>query len=638
MGEWTGLDQSPQAHDDTVDHLSSHFARFMQMLMAQIMQYAQAAALRRQKDAEYMAQQELEKQREYTARTAAERQAVEQRLAKLAKAGWGNATRSEIASALRDAASWADDSDEAKKAMTALTGHIRSRFGIHIDETTGHTSVESPTLLGHLAKAEQDEATTARLRSAQEQMVTMVAADTDLDESKKQALYRDIEDWRRNPSGQSLQTLSKKMETAGVGTATRTRVRFVAVYLGGQALGTEIPVHELGATAAAVASNELRKTPAPVVDPGDVDKPRADKLLTKYQDWLRTGRDTTEVTREIARTIAVMSEEDQDLARQRGIEIRSNPSGEYQPLWGDYVDRDELGGTVRLYAAMARQVEEAAVAADSLDAEAVRNLGSQAAKHRAAIEHALHHGQGLHAVERAQLESVLRDIDAGSTKVPQLLWADDRSAAAADAERADQIASDTALFARREVEEILSTSAAPPDAARDAHHELSGIVVAQTQIASGRLSLGDYEDKNLDGKLGTRLAAAGVPENVRNRVGKTIDRAAGEAVSAGKRARTVQNRWAERREAVAAGRVPSKPVPYDSPERRAAFEQQLRAAGHSEDAIKARLTADLGHARPASDAVKQTPGGGGKARRTTPGQGIHRATHRGRGDQRGYGK
>ncbi|GAB4590373.1 hypothetical protein [Nocardia sp. IFM 10818] len=160
---------------------------------------------------------------------------------------------------------------------------------------------------------------------------------------------------------------------------------------------------------------------------------------------------------------------------------------------------------------------------------------------------------------------------------------------------------------------------------------------AQTQLAAGNTSLADYEYRDTDAKLIARLAAAGVPEPIRNQVKNHIDHAAGQCAIAGKQARRIQDRWSARREMVSANRTP-EPIDYDSPERRASTEAGLRAAGLSDRTVRGRMAADAGHATPPSAAVNSKPGAQGKGRTTKPGSGVHRSTHRGRGDQRGYGK
>ncbi|WP_433527764.1 toprim domain-containing protein (plasmid) [Nocardia pseudovaccinii] len=633
----TPMDAAPIQHDDTVDHMGSHFSRFLQQLFQQILMLAQHAAEQRRRAAEKALREAVEEQREYAVRQAAEQKAVETRLAKMAKQGWDTASRSELAAALQDAAAWAPDSQYAKHTLAELAFHIRARYGVAVDPDTGKVTVEaSQDVVGALAAVERDRATASRVRTAQDQMTAIVAAEPNVDESNKPGLYADIEEWRRNPSGRSLSELGQKMKAAGVGEKTRARVRFAAVYL---ALPEgEMPIAELGAVAALSATAELRRMGEPLVDPGEVIKPQVDELLVKYQDYARTGRDTSPIAEQLSAAIAVMTPEDQETARERGKAIRSAPSGVYKPLWPDHVDRRELDAVVRMYAMVAPQVEGSAANEEPLDPAAVTALRERAAKHRGEIDRALRSGEGLHELEKIQLKAVLRDIEAGKTEVPELLFADDTTAAALDASRSDQIAHDTNTHHRRQLDQILSTASVPPEVARHADTEIRSVFHHQTQLAAGHWSLGDYEQRGTAAKLDAHLNAAGISEPVRNRVRNHLDQAAGECAIAGKQARRIQERWDERRELVAASRAAVEPVSYDSDQRRQATEAGLRSAGLSERVISARMAADAGHATPPSAAVNNNPGKERGARRTAPGQGVYRATHRGRGDQRGQGK
>ncbi|WP_280264678.1 toprim domain-containing protein, partial [Nocardia wallacei] len=637
MGEITGLDQSAPVHDDTVDHIGSHFAQLVRLLMGQIMQMAQQAAERRRREAEQAAREDEEARREYEARFAAERKAIETRLAKMREHGWDRMSRSEIANALRDAAAWSDDSEAAKKAMNELAGHIRARFGVHVDTQTGHVTIDSPELSSQLAAVELDRATAARVRTAEDRMVSLVAAEEGIDQSKKAALYADIADWQRNPSGHSLTSLTEKLEAAGVGEKTRTKVRFVALYLGTPG-EHEVPISELGATAAASPVNELRKLGEPLVDPGEEVKPRVDALLTRYQDRLRHGVDTESVNEQLAQAVPLMTGEDQELVRARWKQIRKDPAVEHKPLWPDHVDRDELAEKVRMYAASAPVVEARAARDDGVPAEWDAAQRDRVAKLRRDIDKALKSGEGLHEWEKDQLKACLADIEAGKTTVPEMLFADDRTGAALDQERADEIARGYADGHRRELEEVLDTASVPRDASRAARAEFSAVALAQTSLAAGRTSLSDYEETGVDAQLLAKLSAAGVPEPLRNRLRKELDRTASDSAITGKQAHRIQGKWTDRRELVAAGRTPAKPVSYDSAERRAATRSGLQAAGLNGKQVAGRMAVDAGHARPAQTAVGKKPGKQAKARNTRSGSGIHQAYKRGRGDQRGYGK
>jgi hypothetical protein len=119
--------------------------------------------------------------------------------------------------------------------------------------------------------------------------------------------------------------------------------------------------------------------------------------------------------------------------------------------------------------------------------------------------------------------------------------------------------------------------------------------------------------------LQAALVANGVPEPVRNQVRKHLDQTREDSAITGRQARRIQDRWADRREAVQVERTPKEPA-YDSPERRAGLEFNLRNAGLSEDEIRQCLAADAGRAKPPSAAVQATPER--RHRLTTPGMGV----------------
>ncbi|MEV6562934.1 toprim domain-containing protein [Nocardia sp. NPDC051756] len=631
---------APSLHDgpaDTtpdIDHMGNHWSRFMQLLMGQMLAYAQKAALARKAAAETLAAQSREQQRADAERLAAEQHAIETRLEKMRKAGWDNATRSQIAAAVRDSATWAADSQVAKNALDELTGHVHTRWGLRLDQTSGEVHAEVPPQLADaLAAAETERAASWRLRTATNRMVEAVAGHPALDESTRQGLFAEIEAWRANPTGKQLSTLTQKLTDNKVDERTRTRIRFIAGYLGPD---VTLPLDQLGTVAAVAPTAELRRMPEPLVDPGEEVKPRVDQLLVKYQDRLRHGVDTTTIREQLAAAVAVMTPEDQQQARDRGRAIRDNPAAVTKPLWPEHVDRDELAGAVRTYAALAPQAERQAVAADDLDAVTAAQLREHAAKHRRTIDHALKNGKGLHDLERDQIKAVLDDVDAGVQVVPELLFADDRSAAALDADRADGIAATTSQIHRRQLTELL-TGTVPPEVVRRNEDEITRVFHAQTQLAGGRWNLGEYEQRGVEARLDTALTGAGVPEPVRNRVRHHLDYAAGECAIAGKQALRIADRWTERTDAVAASRAPAPPS-YDSPERREQMAEGLADAGLTPDQVAQRMAADATRAHPPATAVAEKPGRNGSQRSTSPGSGVHRINHRGRGDQRGYGR
>ncbi|WP_306358966.1 MULTISPECIES: toprim domain-containing protein [unclassified Nocardia] len=481
------------------------------------------------------------------------------------------------------------------------------------------------------AARRETEAEEERL-AAEAQLAADLVAGEDLDQSVKEELYADIEKWRTNPTTTSLQALTKKLADKGVGEPVRTRVRFVATYLGVPGL-TVTPGEAAVLPVAVSPTTELRKMGGPLVDPGEEAKPRVDRLMEAYQDRLRVGLSTASVRERLADELAVLTPEDRELARARGNAIRSNPAGEFARLWPDHVDRDELAATVRTYATMAPQAEAAAVRANSLDDVTATKMRTYAAQHKAAIVKAVKDAPNLHPLERDQLVAVLRDVEAGSHRTPEMLFVDDRSAAALDADRATRIAHDTTHAHRRQIEQLLDTNAVPRGTTRRTREDLTKVMDGQAALASGRASLSDYEQTGVRDRFLTALGGAGVGEPMRNRVAAHLDLAAGDAASVGKQAHRIADRWVERREEVAAARAPEKPA-YDSPAYRADREAALAAAGLDPDQIAQHMAAAAGHANPAAAAVRPTPGKARPTRSTEPGAGMRRINHRGKGQGR----
>lgn len=633
----------PQTHSDEVDSIGAHWSTFMRLLMTQLTEIARKQAEKRA-HAERVAKEQSEREaEELAARHAAERAAVETRLRKLAEAGLDNASRTQLSEAIVDAAAWREDSQVAAQVMTQLSTQVERRFGVRIDPLTGEVvSGATPDLAGALMGAESDRAATARLATAQKRMVELVANTEGIEEERKAELYAAIETWRAHPSARALTELTQVMEDKGVPEKVRTEARFVAVYLGRP--GDVVPMADLAETRAVQPTAELRRLPEALVDHGEEVKPRVDDLLRRYQDRVKLGAPTESIRTQLSEALAVMTPEDQEAARDRGRAIHAAPTKEFPALWPDHVDRDELGTQIRMYATLAPQAELAAGKASDLDDATAAGLMRQATKHRSAITKAIKSGKGLHAYERDQVGAVLRDIEAGKTQTPDMLFADDRSAAAVDADRATHIARDTSYAHRRQAEQILKSNMAPEGTVRRVRTEISQVMDAQTELGRGHGTLPDYERLGLDQQLGAKLAAVGVPEPLRNKLAHHLDYAAGESASAGKTAQRIADRWAERREAVVITRAVASAAAdtagpdYDSPERRADLEKDVRAAGVSEDSVAQRMAADAGRARPPSAAVRNARGG---TRRTSPGMGVSRTHHRGRpgkGPEKGLGR
>ncbi|MEU0876821.1 hypothetical protein ABZ331_40935, partial [Nocardia brasiliensis] len=85
-------DHAPDQTPD-IDHMGAHWSRFMQMLLAKMLEAARKAADARRIAQETVRAQAEQQQREAAAALAAERKTVEARLIALRKSGWNNATR-----------------------------------------------------------------------------------------------------------------------------------------------------------------------------------------------------------------------------------------------------------------------------------------------------------------------------------------------------------------------------------------------------------------------------------------------------------------------------------------------------------------------------------------------------------------
>lgn len=568
-------------HSDEVDHMNSQWSVFMKLLMQQMLLMATKAVQQRAAAAAEAARTSEQASREAEERTAAEMAAVEVRLRKLRQNGYDTASRTEIADAVRDAATWSPDSEVAGNELGHLALHVSHRWGVELDLDTGEATVAATTDSARLAEIEQDRAAAARARKAQDRMVEMVAGDGDLDESAKVGIYAAIESWRADPSAEQLDALTRQLADRKVSEQTRTRLRFVAAYLGTPAaIGDE----ETADTQTVSAAEELSRHAAPLVDPGEEAKPRIDDLLVTYQEQLKVGAETTEVREELAREVAVLTVQDQEAARARGKAIRANPAGAYPRMWPDHVDRDDLDEHIRAYAILAPQAEHAAGQAGNLDDVTATQLAKQAAGHKTAIRKALTDGKGLHDLEKDQIKAVLRDVEAGKPVVPEQLFADDRSAAIVDIQRSQRIAYNTSRNQRLDLDKILDQGA--------------------------------------------------VPAPVRQQVHQHLHNTSGAVESANRKVATATQRWAQRREAVIVSRTAAivDTHGYDSPQRAKAMEEQLRAGGLDDDQVAERMAAESSFATPPAAAAKPPKL---NPRTTSPGAGMQQINHRNKNNGQG---
>ncbi|MFJ2839980.1 toprim domain-containing protein [Nocardia sp. NPDC087230] len=635
---------APAQHSDDLDNMGMQWRMFMQALMQKVFEAVSEAIEQKIRYDEMKAQLAEEERRKADAEQAAARATAEARLRKLREKGLHNASRTEIVEAVRDAAAWAGDSDFAKQSLEDLAAHVEKRYGLRIDASTGTVTPsaqaeEAPELVVALRQAEIGRADQARLRIAQDRMVQMIAAQAELADEVKEELYGEIAKWVDHPTPKQLDLLSKKLKASGLGEETTTAMRLVAVYLGQP--GRVVPLGQLGEYESAVATRELRRLPEALVSHGEEAKARVDELLVRYQDALRVGGPTASLRERLSETVAVMDSEDQQLARERGIAIRSDPTAKFTKLWPDHVDRDELTSAVRVYATVAPKADlaagQAAAEGKTADPDAAA-LAKRAAVHRKTIEKALDKGKGLHDLERDQLRLMLADVEAGKSVMPELMWLDERTAASVDRERSERIAQQTARTTERQAEQILESGATPVGAARRSGVELKRVIDAHTQLAAGRAGLPDVEQSGRLEQLDAKLQTLRVPEGVRHRLHHHLDQGAGDASVVGKQARRIAEVWAERRDAVveANSAKPQATPGYDTEARRAQMARDLQSAGLSPAKVAQRMAADAGAAHPASAATQRSAAG--KKRTTRHGAGVQRTHHRGKGQGPSLGR
>ncbi|WP_280507259.1 toprim domain-containing protein [Nocardia flavorosea] len=621
---------TPPPHSDEVDRVGGDFAKWMNLFLTHLIQLAARKAAQRIEDAIILGQREEAERRAEEQRIATERKAVETRLAAIEKRGWNHASREELADAVLQARAWAPESDVAKEAWYRLRSHLMGEYGIYIGDDDKLEFNGTPYEISEGIRARQAERVQdVRAQRAHDRMVETVAAQEGLDESTKQALYAEIREWSRTPGATTLDQLGKKLAEAKVPEKARDQIRFIGVYLSVQSPVTD-PDRSTSAPSL-TTTHLLRKLDAPLVDPGEEIKPRIDQLLISYQDQLRAGKVTSLTQMKLANAVRLLTPEEQKAVRERGEAIRREPTKTFVAMFPDHVDRDELASAVQLYAALQPQADQLAVTAGDYNAADAAGLRQRVDKARKKIQTAISSGKGLHELERDQLEMILRDVSAGQ-KPPAMVFADDRSAAAADASRADGIARGDGRQLRKETLEMLTGIGVDPDTARSVRINVEQVVESQVHLAAGRMSLHDYGEIGSQEQLAAAMTGAGIPEGVRNRVIKHVDKKASEAAITGKQSARIAERWAERTEAVVTARSAPAPAPaYDSPHRRLEQEIRLKGLGLNDDQIAQHMAASSGRAQPPSAAVRNAPGHNG-TRINPGGAGVQRTHHRNRGD------
>ncbi|MFB7837834.1 hypothetical protein, partial [Streptomyces sp. NPDC056056] len=314
------------------------------------------------------------------------------------------------------------------------------------------------------------------------------------------------------------------------------------------------------------SQTDLLTTPV-LVDPGEETRGRLPRLLEAFAQRKLAGT-------AIGHEVSVMTAEDQHKAAEAGRAIRDGRTVDYA-LWPGYVDRDQLAEVLADYADdAASQREDADYIIDSdltdyspemigVNDDIEERINRMAAT-REQLRAAARDGVGLTSMERAQLDCTIEDIDAGRIRgreeLPELIWTDERTKAAADQRRIDIPATDLARATRAQITELVATAGVEPGTreASRLRFEVGSLGDSLYIAATGALGSGmDAEAKSFvtrRDKLGRTLAEACVEPSVKQKIRAVIDTAARDAGARGRAAVDRNQRWQAKTDGVIAAR------------------------------------------------------------------------------------
>lgn len=389
---------------------------------------------------------------------------------------------------------------------------------------------------------------------------------------------------------QRREQLGRALAAAAIPETDRQRIEFVVDYLRGDISGVD-----------------LLDTPT-LVDPGEEVRGRIPQLLEAFADK-RIPPAT------MAEEISVMTPADQEKVREVGRQIRAGQAPDLA-VWPGYVDREQLLEQLREYATEADEQRDIAewIAEDDVSGDSPEMLGVEddsaarlermsqlrAQLDAAAAKTALN---GLTAIEKAQLEATLNDIDTGRIRgeqqLPALMWADDRSRAAVDTAQRFEVATQLGKSTRRGISELLASTgidtAGPSQKPLAASITRVGDAVASVATGPGLAGFDQQRQRYRENvqELGTDLTKAGVDQPIKRQIKDIIDRSARTAGELGSTFTTREQAWKTRigqtatarddveaqQRAVAASRAPRGARSNTPRTSRAAQHAPVRAAG-----------------------------------------------------------
>ncbi|MFE3060384.1 DNA translocase FtsK [Nocardia sp. NPDC059239] len=462
-----------------------------------------------------------------------------------------------------DAMLWSGNSDIAQEALNELTGRYAAQWGVVVDPETFSVRIDPD----FDAQAAQDRADADRLWQRESAVVDIVSA-MPLRAAVKGQVAEAITAWRDqiDPDDPLAHLTSESDRRFGLATALgraqlseadRARVEFVVDYLRGK-------------------TREANLLASPVfVDPGEEARGRIPRVLDVFRDNPNAARFVTE-------EIAVMTAADQDKVREVGTKIAHREPTDLD-IWPGYVDRYEIREKVTDYVAdtfelraEADLLAEGTMTAEERDRfgvvftlpsghvtdelhERITRLADGADELRATISS----GKGLAAIERGQLSETLHDIDAGRIRdrenLPELLFADERSKADAEAGRISEAASVLSSAAREAIAEVIEGADVPVDHRNDRlRYAVTSISDSIYTVACGSRS-GDlpadrktYMDRR--DRLAQALAEEKVHPEIQKDVRALVDGRARQAGEIGRAAAERTDQWTAKIERVVATR------------------------------------------------------------------------------------
>ncbi|MGW5230422.1 hypothetical protein ACWEP5_36510 [Nocardia niigatensis] len=461
-----------------------------------------------------------------------------------------------------DALLWAGNSEIAQEALNELTGRYAARWGVVVNPETFTVSIDP----GFDAQAAQDRADAER-RWQRESAVLEAISAMPLRAAAKSQVAEAITAWRGqiDPADPGAGLLVTRREQLAVDLAAstlsrndRASVEFVVDYLRGNTTGHDL----LG---------------SPVfVDPGEEARGRIRRVLDVFLDNPNAGPFVGE-------EIAVMTAEDQAKVREVGTKIAHREPADLN-IWPGYVDRYEIREQLIDYVADTFELRAEAdhLAEGNMTAEEQDGFGvffaipggghvtddlheriTRLAEANSALRETISSGKGLAAIERVQLSQTISDIDAGRIRdrenLPELLFADERSKADAEAGRISAAAAVLSSAAREAVTERIEAAVVAVDHRNDRlRYAVTSISDSIYTVACGSRS-GDlpadrktYMDRR--DRLAQALAEEKVHPDVQKDVRALVDGRARQAGEIGRAAADRTDQWTAKIDRVVAAR------------------------------------------------------------------------------------